>query len=104
MKVLPTAPPPTRPDRHATQILHDESNARVVSFHLAPGQAVPPHTSGSTVVVQVLEGRGVFRGVGSEAELGPGGTAVYAPGELHSMHPAGEGSLRFLAIIAPRPG
>lgn len=104
MKVLPFEAPPPRSDRHATQLLHDEPNARVVSFHLAPGQAVAPHTSTSTVVVQVLEGRGLFRGVESEAELGPGETAVYSPGELHSMRPVGDGSLRFLAIITPRPG
>jgi quercetin dioxygenase-like cupin family protein len=103
MTVLPASCPASRPDRPATQLLHDEPNARVVCFHVAPGQAVPPHTSGSTVVVQVLEGEGLFRGARDEARLGPGATAVYVPGELHSMEPVGDGSLRFLAIITPRP-
>lgn len=103
MTVLPTEGPAPHPSRPVTQLLHDGPNARVVSFHVAPGQAVPPHTSDSTVVVQVIEGDGLFRGEESEARLGPGQTAVYAPGELHSMEPAGEGSLRFLAIITPRP-
>lgn len=103
MTILPTEGPAPRPDRPATQLLHDEPNARVVCFHLVPGQAVPPHTSDSTVVVQVLEGDGLFRGEQREARLGPGQTAVYAPGELHSMAPAGDEGLRFLAIITPRP-
>lgn len=103
MTVLPTAGPAPRPDRPATQLLHDEPNARVVSFHVSPGQAVPPHTSDSTVVVQVLEGDGLFRGERGEARLGPGEAAVYAPGELHSMEPVGGAPLRFLAIITPRP-
>lgn len=104
MIVLPTEGPAARADRPATQLLHDEPNVRVVCFHVAPGQAVPPHTSGSSVLVQVLEGDGVFRGEQSEARLSAGQSAVYAPGELHSMEPAGEGILRFLAIITPRPG
>ena len=104
MIVLESGGPTPRPDRPATRLLHDEANARVVCFHVAAGQEVPPHTSDSTVVVQVLEGDGLFRGVESEARLGPGQTAVYAPGELHSMRPADGGDLRFLAIMTPRPG
>ena len=103
MIVLPTGNLAPRPDRPATQLVHDEPNARVVSFHVAPGQSVPPHASDSTVVVQVIEGDGVFRGAQSEVRLGPGQAAVYAPGEVHSMEPSGEHSLRFLAIITPRP-
>ena len=103
MRVLPAEVPEPRADRPATQLLHDEPNVRVVAFTVAPGQAVPPHVSDSTVVVQVLGGEGLFRGEGSEERLGPGGTAVYAPGERHSMEPAGAEPLRFLAVIAPRP-
>lgn len=103
MNVLSTAGPAPRPDRPGTQVVHDDPNARVVCFHVAEGQAVPPHTSESTVIVQVLEGDGIFRGDRGEARLGPGQTAVYAPAELHSMEPAAGGSLRFLAIITPRP-
>lgn len=103
MNVLATAGPDPRAERPATQLIHDEPNARVVCFNVQPGQAVPPHTSDSTVVVQVLEGDGIFRGEGGEARLTQGQAAVYAPGELHSMEPAGEAALRFLAIITPRP-
>lgn len=104
MRVLDHRGPDPRSDRPATQLLHDDADARVVAFHVASGQAVAPHTSPSTVLVHVIEGEGIFRGAHEEARLGPGECAVYAPGELHSMHPAGQGSLRFLAIITPRPG
>jgi quercetin dioxygenase-like cupin family protein len=102
MKTLASAPPPAREDRPATQLLHDEENARVVSFHLLADQEVAPHRSSSTVLVQVVEGEGVFRGEGDETHLVTGDTAVFAPGEMHSMRPVG-GPLRFLAIITPRP-
>lgn len=94
--------PEARADRFATRILHDEEGARVVAFHLAPGQQVPPHRSTSSVIVQVVEGTGRFRGSDGEALLGPGETAVFAPGEEHSID-AGPSSLRFVAVIAPRP-
>jgi quercetin dioxygenase-like cupin family protein len=99
---LPETAPPPRADRAATQLLHDEENARIVAFSLLAGQQVAPHRSPSTVIVQVLEGEGVFRGEGSEDRLSPGSTVVYAPGEMHSMD-ADSGPLRFLAIISPRP-
>jgi quercetin dioxygenase-like cupin family protein len=99
---LTEAGPEPRPDRAATQLLYDDENARIVSFSLLSGQRVAPHRSPSTVIVQVLEGEGVFRGEGSEDRLGAGSTVVYEPGEMHSMD-ATAGPLRFLAIIAPRP-
>ncbi len=89
-------------DRYATQLLHDEPNARAVLFDLGAGQAVPPHESTSTVLVQVLAGSGAMRGDSGEAQVGVGSTIVYAPGEVHSME-AGEGGLRFLAVLTPAP-
>lgn len=103
MKVMTDDAPERRPERPGTKMLHDEENVRVIRFRVEPGQAVPPHTSDSTVVVQVLEGEGIFRGEPGEARLGPGRTAVYAPGELHSMEPAGDAALHFLAILTPGP-
>lgn len=102
MKALPAGAPAPRPDRPATQVLHDEPNARIIAFHLLPGQEVPPHRNPSTVVVQVVEGEGLFRGEGEEAHLRAGETVVFAPGETHSMRPVG-GPLRFLAVLAPGP-
>ncbi|HEX7049529.1 MAG TPA: cupin domain-containing protein [Longimicrobiales bacterium] len=92
-----------RPDRAASMVVHDEPNLRIVSFHLLPGQRIPPHRSASTVSVQVVRGTGTFRGAEDEAVLGPGEGAVFAPGETHAIE-AADGPLEFLALIAPRPG
>ena len=102
MKVIDSGPA-LRVDRYASALVHDEPNARIVAFHLAPGQSVPPHTSDSTVLVQVVEGRGTFSGADGTAELAAGQSAVYAPGELHGID-APDVALRFLAVITPRPG
>jgi quercetin dioxygenase-like cupin family protein len=102
MRVLPTGVPEARTDRPTTAILFDEPNARIVSFHLLPGQQIPPHRNGSTVVVHVAEGVGLFQGEAGEVTLRTGDTAVFAPGEMHAMRPV-DGALRFLAILAPRP-
>ena len=102
MIALDVAPPP-RPDRPSTRVLHDEANLRVIAFHLLPGQAVPPHRSASTVLVQVVAGQGRFVGEGAEAVLHAGGAAVYLPNEMHSIQALDE-PLVFHAVIAPRPG
>jgi quercetin dioxygenase-like cupin family protein len=102
MKVLMRGPA-ARADRPASELLHDEANSRIVAFHLLPGQRVPPHQSESTVVALVLAGSGRFQGADSAAVLAVGQCAVFAPGEMHAID-AGDEALRFLAIIAPRPG
>lgn len=104
MKRLPAHPPAARADRPSTAVLHDEANVRAIAFHLLPGQRVPPHHSASTVLVHVVSGTGTFRGVDAEETLGPGESAVYAPGETHSIECGGDGPLHFLAFLAPRPG
>jgi quercetin dioxygenase-like cupin family protein len=100
--IVPVGAPAPRADRPASAVLHDEPDARIVCFVLAPGQRIPPHHSDSTVIVQVIEGTGVFRGADSEATLGAGQLAVFAPGESHGIE-AGAAPLRFTAVIAPRP-
>jgi quercetin dioxygenase-like cupin family protein len=102
MMVLPVGPA-SRPDRAASAVLHDHADARVVGFHLQPGQEVAEHRSDSTVVVHVTAGAGFFRGAASESWLETGQLAVFEPGEPHAMR-AGEQPLRFVAVIAPRPG
>jgi len=103
MKALdPTLPAP-RAERPATHLLHDEPNVRVVAFCLQEGQEVPAHKSASTVLLTVTEGEGLFRGDEGEVLLWAGESVVYAPGEMHSIQARG-GKLRFMAIIAPRPG
>ncbi len=96
-------PPAPRPDRPASAVLHDEPDVRIVAFTLEPRQLVPPHRSTSTVVVHVIAGHAVFQGDGDEEPLRTGESAAYAPGELHAIL-AGDEGVRFLAIIAPRPG
>ena len=102
MKVL-GAGPSSRADRPASELLHDEANVRIVCFHMLPGQSIAPHRSDSTVVVEVVSGGGIFHGADSEALLVAGQSAVFAPGELHAIDARSE-PLRFLALIAPRPG
>ncbi|HEX6308139.1 MAG TPA: cupin domain-containing protein [Longimicrobiales bacterium] len=102
MKVL-AAEPAGRADRPASAVLYDHAHARVIGFHLLPGQSVPEHRSDSTVTIHVLEGSGTFRGSSGAATLHPGQVAVYEAGEPHAMA-AGAEPLRFLAIITPRPG
>ena len=94
-------------DRPATAILHDSPDARLVVFRLAPGQAVPPHRSGSTVQLSVLEGTGMLTGDDghgpAERACAAGDVVVYAPNEIHGMR-AGSEELLLLATITPRPG
>jgi len=103
MIALDTAAPPARPDRPSTRVLHDEANLRIIAFHLRPGQSVPPHHSASTVLVQVISGSGRFTGDEAEATLRAGESAVYRPGETHSIEALDE-PLVFHAVLAPRPG
>jgi quercetin dioxygenase-like cupin family protein len=95
------------PNRPATAIVHDADDARLVVFRLAPGQAVAPHRSPSTVQLAVLEGTGTLTGeddgAPSERACAAGDVVLYAPGELHGMR-AGDGELLLLATITPRPG
>ena len=92
-----------RPERPATALLHDSEDARLVVFRLAPGQAVAPHRSRSTVVLTVLEGTGVLSGAEEERACGPGDWVMYPPDELHGMR-ATHRELLLLATITPRPG
>jgi quercetin dioxygenase-like cupin family protein len=93
-------PNPTRP---ATALLHDADDLRLVLFHLAPGQAVPTHTSPSTVALQIVSGSGFVTGGTGEVAVEAGRLVTYAPHEPHGMR-AAEAELVLLAAIAPRPG
>jgi quercetin dioxygenase-like cupin family protein len=95
--------PAARADRAASEVLYDHADARIVGFHLQAGQRIAAHRSESTVAVHVTEGSGVFRGTDMEATLAAGDVVVFAPGEMHAID-AGATPLRFVAVIAPRPG
>ncbi|HSJ05941.1 MAG TPA: AraC family ligand binding domain-containing protein [Longimicrobiales bacterium] len=94
--------PEPRADRHASAVLHDEANVRLIAFSLGPGQVIGTHRSASTVLVHVVRGSGRFEGEAGAAELEAGGTAVYAPDEAHGMT-AGADGLEFLAVLSPGP-
>ena len=102
MNVL-SAGPESRPDRPATAVLYDAPDARVVGFHLLPGQRVAEHRSPSTVTIHITEGAGTFIGANMTMRLEAGQVAVYAPDEIHAIE-AHSTAVRFLAIITPRPG
>ena len=89
--------------RPATTLVHDSGDARVVLFRLDPGQAVPVHTSASTVLLTIISGSGTVIGADAERVVKPGDIVAYAENEPHGMQAAGE---RFViaAVIAPRPG
>ena len=89
--------------RPATAIALDTPDVRVVLFRLAPGQAVPPHTSPSTVMLNVLAGQGWVVGAEGERSCRAGEVITYAPEERHGMR-AGDRELVIAATIAPRPG
>jgi len=89
--------------RPATTLVHDSSDARVVLFRLEAGQAVPVHTSSSTVLLMIVSGTGTVTGEDGEHAVKPGDIVAYAEQEPHGMQAAGE-QLIIAAVIAPRPG
>ena len=90
------------PDRPAMSLMHDGPDARLVLFRIAPGQSVPVHTSGSTVVLHVFSGSGLMSGSDGELAVRPGAVVAYEPQEPHGMRAPTE-ELIVLAVIAPRP-
>lgn len=91
------------PTRAATALIFDSIDARLIVFRLAPGQAVAPHRSPSTVMLTVLQGEGILAGGDGERRCRTGDVVIYAPGELHGMRAESE-ELQLLATITPRPG
>lgn len=101
MKQLEQWPAP-RAEKHATALLHDAPDCRIVAFTLAPNQEVAVHSSASSVIVHVVAGSGTFQGGSETLELHVGESAAYVPNEPHGMQ-AGADGLRFMAVIAPSP-
>src|SRR5665213_3489551 len=91
------------PDRASTAMLHDSDDARIVIFRIDAGQAVPLHTSDSTVILTVGSGSGLMSGsvdgVGGEHQASAGTSAPSAPGEWGGMG-AETGTLVIIATIA----
>ena len=95
------------PDRPATAIIHDSADARLVVFRIETRQAVPLHSSTSSVILVIIRGVGFVSGPVdggvSEREVHQGTVVTYEPGEFHGMR-ATSGPFVVLAIIVPRPG
>jgi|SRR5665213_1054626 len=89
--------------RPATALVHDSSDARIVVFRIEPGQAVPVHTSTSTVLLMIVSGSGVVIGAEGERTVQAGDIVAYDVQEPHGML-AHEEKLVIVAVIAPRPG
>ena len=90
------------PARPAMALIHDGPDARLVVFRIAAGQALPVHTSPSTVVLHVLSGSGLVSSAGEERAVSAGTVVTYEPREPHGMR-ATTGELILMAVIAPRP-
>ncbi len=103
LQALEAAAAHGRPGRPGTATVHDTADARLLVFHIGPGQHVPPHTSPSTVILSVLQGSGFFSGKDGEQAVTAGTIATYEPRELHGMRAAASDFV-VLATIAPRPG
>ena len=58
--------------RPAMAVVHDAPAARLVVFRLAAGQAVPVHTSVSSVVLHVLSGSGLVSSADGERDVRAG--------------------------------
>jgi quercetin dioxygenase-like cupin family protein len=85
-----------------TEILHSCQDMRVILINLSPGQVVEPHTSSSSVCLQVVSGAADLL-CGCDwvpAEIGT--MRFYPPGEAHGVRAAAE-PVSVLAILAPRP-
>lgn len=91
-----------RADRPATAMVHDSPDARIIVFRIGPGQQVAPHTSASTVILQVVSGAGTVTGAEGDRAVRMGDVVTYAPNERHGMR-AGSETFVVLAVIAPRP-
>jgi quercetin dioxygenase-like cupin family protein len=91
------------PARPAMTLALDTADARLIVFRIAPGQAVPPHASSSTVILTVVSGTGTVSGAEGDLEVAEGDVVAFGPREPHGMR-ATTTELVLLATIAPRPG
>lgn len=91
------------PDRPITQLIHENQDCRVIVFGFEPGQAVPLHTSSSSVLMQVIEGQGRFTVGDEERPVGPNDLAFCPPNVPHALAAGADNRLIVVAVIAPRP-
>jgi quercetin dioxygenase-like cupin family protein len=85
-----------------SEILHSCQDMRVIVINLLPGQVVDPHTSSSSVCLQVLSGTAELLSGCDWLAAEPGTMRFYPPGEAHGVRAISEAA-SVLAILAPRP-
>ena len=79
----------THPARPAMAVVHDAPDARLVVFRLAAGQAVPVHTSVSSVVLHVLSGSGLVSSAAGERDVRAGMVGPTGRGRSRPRRPSG---------------
>lgn len=89
-------------DRPSHTLINDNPDCRMVALHLAPGQAIPPHSNPSTVLMIVVGGEGRIQ-VGEEIRhVTQGHLAICPPQVNHGLEAGPESSLEVLAVLTPR--
>ena len=77
-----------------------QSNVRVI--RLSPGQALPPHTHGSSdLMIYAVEGEGVLESDGSSVAFAAGSLAFYRGDEELRVANEGGTGLTLLAFLSP---
>ncbi|MGE5674270.1 MAG: cupin domain-containing protein [Mycobacterium leprae] len=90
-------------DEHpVSEIVHSCQDMRVILINLLPGQVLPPHTSSSSVSLQIVAGRGELLNGCDWVEAETGTLRFYPSGEPHGIRATTE-PLSVLATLAPRP-
>ncbi len=77
-----------------------QSNVRVI--RLSPGQALPPHTHGSSdLMIYAVEGEGILQTDAGTVRFGAGSLAFYRGDEELRVTNHGQTGLTMLAFLAP---
>lgn len=88
------------------ELLHPDRSALNIRYSLAhavvrPGRRTAPHRLRSSEVYYILEGRGLMRIDGEEAEVRKSDAVYIPPGSLQHIENIGPDDLTFLCIVDP---
>jgi quercetin dioxygenase-like cupin family protein len=94
--------PPYDPARIVAQPFLDGSQSNVRVIRLSPGQALPPHTHGSSdLMIYAVEGEGVLETDDGSVSFTAGSLAFYRGDEELRVANDGQSGLTLLAFLAP---
>ncbi len=94
--------PPYDPGRFVARRFLDGSQSNVRVIRLSPGQALPPHTHGSSdLMLYAVEGTGVLDTDEGVVPFAEGALAFYRGDEELRVSNQGETGLTLLAFLAP---